>query len=267
MSVKNEKVLTVLTHVDLFAGIGGFSLAARWSGFRTVLAVEKDPYCQSVYKKHFPGVPLHSDIRNLTSESITNYTAGSPIDIISGGFPCQPYSVAGKRKGKEDHRDLWPEMLRVIGLVNPRWILAENVPGLLDIDSGLVFESMCANMELLGYAIQPLFIPAAGAGAPHVRKRIILVGHADGQREDGHREERPKDLFAPDEGRVDTGKTGKQYDGGSWWDIEPGMDRMAYGVPRRLDRLRALGNSVVPRVAYGVFQAIVESEKVWAEWS
>lgn len=158
--------------IDLFAGIGGFSLAAHWIGWQTVAFVEKEPYCQKVLSKNFPGVPIVDDIRDYKPKK-------DAADIICGGFPCQPFSSAGKRKGKEDDRFLWPEMLRVIREVQPTWVVGENVAGILSMDGGVVFEEICASLEDEGYAVQSFIIPAISQGAPHRRDRVWIVGYSE----------------------------------------------------------------------------------------
>ena len=160
-------------HVSLFSGIGGLDLAAERAGFKTVLFCERDPYCQKVLGKHWPKVPIIDDIRKVNSESVKG-----KISLLSGGFPCQPFSHAGKRGGTGDDRYLWPEMLRVIHELTPEWVVAENVPGLLSIDEGVVFETVCLNLEGEGYEVLPLMYPAAGVGANHKRDRVFIVGYS-----------------------------------------------------------------------------------------
>jgi DNA (cytosine-5)-methyltransferase 1 len=162
-----------MTHVSLFSGIGGLDLAAEWAGFETVLFVEKDAYCQKVLRKHWPDVLIIEDIRSVHADSVRE-----PITVISGGFPCQPFSHAGKRRGEADDRFLWPEMLRVISEIKPSWVVAENVPGLLSIKSGMVFERVLSELESCGYETLPLVYPAAGVGAPHRRDRVFIVAHS-----------------------------------------------------------------------------------------
>lgn len=159
-----------MKHLGLFEGIGGFSLAARWMGWETVAWVEINEFCQKVLKKNFPEAKGYGDIKEFDG---TPYRG--TIDIITGGFPCQPYSVAGKRKGKEDSRHLWPEMLRVIREVQPKWIVGENVGGLLSWNGGLVFEEVHTDLEDEGYEVQAFLLPAAGVGAPHKRDRVWFI--------------------------------------------------------------------------------------------
>jgi len=163
-----------VNHASLFSGIGGFDLAAEWMGWTNVFNCEWEEFPQRVLKHHFPNAKQYGDIKELDA---TAY-AGR-IDILTGGFPCQPYSLAGKRKGKEDERHLWPEMLRVIRECTPRWVVGENVRGLVGWNGGMVFEEVCADLEACGYSVQPFILPAAGVGAPHRRDRVWFVAYAD----------------------------------------------------------------------------------------
>ena len=160
--------------MGLFEGIGGFSLAARWAGWQTPVMVEWNPYCQAVLNKDFPNASIFGDIRQFYGRPY----AGQ-IDIITGGFPCQPYSTAGKRKGNDDDRALWPEMLRVIQEVAPAWVVGENVAGLLSMDCGRVFAGILADLENAGYSTETYLIPAVAVGAPHRRDRVWVVAHRD----------------------------------------------------------------------------------------
>lgn len=163
--------------LDVFAGIGGFSLAAHWLGWQTVAFVEKDEFCQKVLRKNFGDIPIYDDIRTFSGKPFRGR-----VDIITGGFPCQPFSVAGNQKGSSDERHLFPEMLRVIGEVEPSWVVAENVRGLLGIESGETFDEICSSLENLGYAVQTFCIPACAVNAPHRRDRLWIVAHADSAR-------------------------------------------------------------------------------------
>lgn len=163
----------LLTQLELFAGIGGFGLAGHWAGIETVCQVEIDPFCQKVLAKNFPNAKKHGDIKTFNG---TEYRG--TVDIISGGFPCQPYSAAGKRLGKEDERHLWPEMLRIIREVRPRWIVGENVFGLINWSAGLVFDEVQSDLESEGYEVQAFVLPAAAVNAPHRRDRVWFVAYA-----------------------------------------------------------------------------------------
>lgn len=161
-----------MTHASLFSGIGGFDLAAEWAAWTNAFNCEIDPLCRRILKYHFPDAEQYADIRT------TDFTIWrGRIDVLTGGFPCQPFSLAGKRKGTEDDRYLWPEMLRVIRTVRPRWIVGENVFGIVNWSEGVVFEQVCSDLEAAGYAVQPYIIPACGVGAPHRRDRCWFVAH------------------------------------------------------------------------------------------
>ena len=164
-----------MTHGSLFSGIGGFDLAAEWMGWYNKFHCEWNEFGQKVLHHYWPEAELFTDI---TKSDFTKYHG--TIDIISGGFPCQPYSSAGKRLGKEDDRHLWPEMLRVIREVRPRWIVGENVLGLVNWNGGLVFHEVQTDLEAEGYEVQPYVLPAAAVGAPHRRDRVWFVAHANG---------------------------------------------------------------------------------------
>jgi len=173
-----------MTHLGLFEGIGGFSLAARWMGWETLAWCEWNEFGQKVLRHHFPEAEGFGDI---TKTDFTKYA--NRIDILTGGFPCQPYSMAGKRLGKEDDRHLWPEMLRVIREVQPTWVVGENVFGLVNWSEGLVFHEVQADLEAQGYEVQPYVLPAVSVNAPHRRDRVWFVAYNSsfGTRKDGIR--------------------------------------------------------------------------------
>lgn len=159
-----------MKHIGLFEGIGGFSLAAEWAGCETIAWCEINPFCQKVLSYHFPKANKHYDIKT------TDFTIyRGQCDILTGGFPCQPYSLAGKRKGKEDDRHLWPEMLRAVREIQPKWIVGENVFGLVNWDGGVVFNEVQTDLEAEGYEVQPYILPACAVNAPHRRDRVWFV--------------------------------------------------------------------------------------------
>ena len=161
-----------MTHASLFSGIGGFDLAAAWAGWTNVFNCEIDPFCRRVLKYHFPESEQYEDIRT------TDFTVWRDrVDVLTGGFPCQPFSLAGKRKGTADDRYLWPAMLGVVRTVRPRWVVGENVLGIVNWSQGMVFKQMCADLEAAGYEVQAYLIPAAGVGAPHIRYRTWVCCH------------------------------------------------------------------------------------------
>ena len=184
-----------MTHASLFSGIGGFDLAAEWAGFQNVFNCEWEEFPRKVLKYHFPNAEQYGDIKEFDA---TKYNGR--VDILSGGFPCQPFSLAGQRKGSDDERYLWKEMLRVIRECNPRWVLGENVRGIVnwagkDGRVGMVFEEVCADLENIGYSVQPFILPACAVNAPHRRDRVWIVakntnsnGRASGQRQEESKE-------------------------------------------------------------------------------
>lgn len=173
-----------MKHASLFSGIGGFDLAAHWAGWANVFQCEIDPFCNRVLEKNFPDVQRYGDIKTTDFRPWCG-----AVDVLSGGFPCQPYSSAGKRLGKADERHLWPEMLRAIREIEPTWVVGENVRGLVSWSAGLVFEEVCADLESAGYEVQPFVLPAAGVDAPHERQRVWFVAHSTGI---GRKTEKPR---------------------------------------------------------------------------
>jgi DNA (cytosine-5)-methyltransferase 1 len=178
-----------LTHGSLFSGIGGFDLAAEWMGWENKFHCEWNEFGQKVLHHYWPEAECFTDI---TKSDFKKYYG--KIDILTGGFPCQPYSSAGKRKGKDDERHLWPEMLRAIREISPRFVVGENVRGLTNWNGGLVFEEVCAELESYGYQVAPVIIPACGVGAPHKRERIWFVAYSESIRWDGGGSQHRKDI-------------------------------------------------------------------------
>ena len=166
-----------MTHkiLDLFSGLGGFSLGLeRTSHFKTIAFCDNDKFSKLILDKHWKGIKIYDDVREITKEKFKEDGIPFP-DIITGGFPCQPFSVAGKQKGTSDDRHLWPEMFRIIKAFKPRYVIGENVRGIVNIQDGVVFETVCTDLESEGYEVQPFIIPAASVGAPHRRERVWIV--------------------------------------------------------------------------------------------
>ena len=170
-----------LTHLSLFSGIGGLDLAAEWAGFRTVGQCEWADYPRAVLEKHWPGMPRWRDIRTLTGDDFFAKTGLRTVTVLSGGFPCQPFSTAGKRRGKEDDRYLWPEMLRVISEIRPAWVVGENVAGIVS----MALDTVLSDLESIGYSCQALVIPACAVDAPHRRDRTAILAYANCSRQQG----------------------------------------------------------------------------------
>lgn len=302
------------THLSLFSGIGGLDLAAEWAGFETVGQCEWADYPTKVLERHWPDVPRWRDIRTLTKESFYERTGLRTVDVISGGFPCQPFSVAGKRGGKDDDRYLWPEMLRVIRELQPTWVVGENVPGIID----LALDEVLSSLEAEGYEVQSFVIPACGVDAPHKRNRVAIVAYRDNRLRNGKDETVQAGRSAVNRCRKDVAYTESERQQGNgagwklisetrckkrepersctgdicnsageglsnrakikmggpqkvkepersnWWPVEPDVGRVANGVPYRVDRIKCLGNAVVPQQFYPIFKAIYEvEEEIW----
>jgi DNA (cytosine-5)-methyltransferase 1 len=163
-----------MNHASLFSGIGGFELAAEALGWKTLFTCEIDSFCQRILSYYWPGAVHYKDIKQFNAKEFKGQ-----IDILTGGFPCQPFSLAGKRNGTSDDRYLWPNMLRVIREVRPTWVVAENVYGLINWNEGLVFEQIHTDLEAEGYQVQSFILPAAGVNAPHRRCRVWIVAYSD----------------------------------------------------------------------------------------
>ena len=233
-----------MTHGSLFSGIGGFELAAEWSGFTNVFLCEIEPFNQRVLKHYWPNSELHTDVKEFPSSDYTGR-----IDILTGGFPCQPYSTAGKRLGKEDDRHLWPFMLEIIREIAPTYVVGENVRGLVNWSDGLVFEEVCADLEAEGYDVQPFILPAAGVGAPHRRDRVWFVAHAENirsrktkgigrKRREQEPDNRAEIRDSPDPNGEGGDVTNAQRDG-----LEHGTERRGVGQSEGKTRERVAGHA------------------------
>ncbi len=311
-------------HLSLFSGIGGLDLAAEWAGFRTVAFVERDKYCQRVLARHWPGVPIFDDVCKVTADALRGGCddSGNPekgclpagergaagaeqqrgrrehraiahdpvrgLSLLTGGFPCQPHSVAGKRKASGDERDLWHECARITGEFRPRWAVFENVPGLLSSEGGSFFARVLGDLASMGYRVGWGVWGANDVGALHKRDRVFIVAHLANSGigrcggEDGGGMEQPRGAetiggsedVADADGQRSQGRDECEWSGAEWlawkgrepesriWSVEPPVGRVAHGIPRRVDRLRALGNAVVPQQAYPIFKAIAEIEGI-----
>ncbi len=298
--------------LDLFSGIGGFSLGLEWAGMETIAMCEKDKFCRQVLAKHWPDITIHEDIRKLDGREYKN-----AVDVVCGGFPCQPFSVAGKQLGKEDDRHLWPEMLRVIKESAPAWVIGENVSGFVS----MALEDVCLDLEAEGYEVQSFIIPACAVEAHHRRDRCWIVAYSDSNdrrrrgsalsqerhtrmehrsggprqslegssegmananelrlEEHGHREpenaRQGSESLADSEGeriqRLWSGREQKPYAygpalvplcegeglGSSYWEAEPDVDRVVDGLPNRVDRIKSLGNAVVPQLVQRIGELV-----------
>ncbi|MBN9299839.1 MAG: DNA (cytosine-5-)-methyltransferase [Filimonas sp.] len=253
-----------MNHGSLFSGIGGFDLAAHWMGWTNLFHCEMNPFCRTVLKHYWPSATSYENIKTFDAR-----IHRGTVHIISGGFPCQPFSQAGQRQGTQDDRYLWPEMLRIIREVCPRWVVAENVFGLTNWNRGMVFDQIYTDLESAGYQVQSFVLPAAAVGANHIRKRIWFVAHADGFGPRGRRYEPLKEthqentnipgrLFQPEIWTQGTNESPvcSRHDGFSF-----GLDSKTF--PRwRSESLKAFGNAIVPQVAYQIFRTIQTFETI-----
>ena len=285
--------------LDLFSGIGGFSLGLERAGMKTVQFVENDPYCQKVLAKNFPDVPIHGDIKTFHYDK--------PVEIISGGFPCQPYSHAGEQRGKEDDRHLWEEYFRIIQSVRSRWVVGENVSGIINMELDQVLSDLASE----NYSCQSLVIPACAVNAPHRRDRVWIIARRNAMGNSEYnglstaKESRSPSSISNNssqgenktfqskgtsgrsniknvahankeriQGRKETGNLeseGTQRNQfslrcsqrriGKNWSIEPELGRVANGIPSRVDRIKSLGNAVVPQIVEIIGRAIMEIEE------
>ena len=267
-----------MRHGSLFSGIGGFDLAAEWMGWENVFHCEWNDFGQRVLQYYWPNADSFTDI---TKSDFRKYNG--TIDILTGGFPCQPYSAAGKRKGKEDQRHLWPEMLRAIREISPSFVVGENVRGLTNWNGGLVFDEVCFELESIGYQVAPVIIPACAVNAPHKRERIWFVAYSECFRYNGQsqktgsnntREEWELEKNVGHNGNYVRGEI-ERYStnfGKSNWKEFPTQSPVCSrndGIPTGLDgitfskwrneSIKAYGNAIVPQVAYQIFKAINQS--------
>lgn len=233
--------------LDLFSGIGGMALGLSRAGMDISALCEKDEFCQKVLARHWPDTRIYTDVHYLDGQRVLD-DVGS-IDLVAGGVPCQPFSQVGKREGEGDDRHLWPEMYRIITEVRPRWVIAENVTGIISL--GL--DTVLSDLERAGYAWWAFVIPAVSLNAKHIRERVWVVAYA---------ERLGLERFWPDtdaQGRDRSELAASRLRcGNEVWDIEPDVDRVADGLSARVDRCRALGNAVVPQIPELIGHCIME---------
>ena len=281
--------------LDLFSGIGGFSIGLEEAGFETAAFCEIEDYPRAVRRKHWPDTPIYRDVRQLTGEQLR--ADGIVPDLLCGGYPCQPFSVAGRQRGEEDPRHLWPEVHRLIRELRPRWVVCENVSG--HIKLGL--DEVLSTLEAEGYTCWPFIIPACSVDAPHKRDRVWIVAHADSSSDrrtsrqyeeaDGKVSQRDNGRFFDQSGEVcaamadsdsdrpqrsgaeqvyGVGDLSRQSEGGGTdlrggWPVEPNVGRVVDGLPRRSHRIKALGNAIVPQIAQAIGETIMRFEETRGE--
>ena len=289
----------MLRHFDVCSGIGGFALGFRWAALSEPVAFcEIDPYCQKVLAKNFPNIPIFNDVKELVNDRPESTRTIPDHDILTSGYPCQPFSVAGQRRGEEDERNIWRFVFEIVKRKHPTWCVFENVYG--HIAMGL--DQVLHDMESEGYTTQTFVVPACSLNAPHKRDRLWIVCNlADTESEglQGFNKRSPTISTERDE-ITDIGTKGsgdkdvanskcmgresgtsvreelareeshgkfnnRSTDGSaqerarSWWDVEPNVGRVAYGIPSRVDRLRGLGNAIVPQIAMQIGLSIKEA--------
>jgi DNA (cytosine-5)-methyltransferase 1 len=243
-----------MRHGSLFSGIGGFDLASEWMGWENVFHCEWNEFGQKVLKYYWPKAITYNDITK------TDFTIHrGEIDIITGGFPCQPFSIAGKRKGESDERFLWFEMLRAIQQIKPQWVVAENVTNITTMENGSTFEKICSSLENEGYEVQSYIIPAGAVGAWHKRNRIWILAYNSSlriQRNNKKQIQKQSNLSKIKDGRIfqEIGKLSSE--------IKPFFSGAGNGISTRLynDIIKSFGNAIVPQVAYNIFQSIEQYE-------
>ena len=276
--------------LDLFSGIGGFSLGLEACGMTTTAFCERDPYCQSILKKHWPKTPIHTDVRKLDGKQYQN-----SIDVVAGGFPCQPFSVAGKRLGSEDDRHLWPEMLRIIRECRPRWVIGENVSGFVK----MALDDVSSDLEGEGYAVRAFVLPAVAVEARHRRDRCFIIAHREdvanphGERQlqqsgsereigrwSGDSGEEERDVAHTIGSRGETWLSGQEqgqeghagefnhkgyqrpwWETGGEWPAESNVCRGVDGIPNRVDRIKSLGNAVLPQLIQAIGELVIAADK------
>lgn len=255
---------TGLTHFSLFSGIGGLDLAAEMAGFKTLGQCELDDYAVKVLEKHWPNVPKWRDIRNVTGLQVARKIS-EEITVLSGGFPCQPHSVAGKRLASSDERDLWGEFARIIREIRPKWIVAENVPGLLSSEHGRFFGRVLRDLAHMGYNAGWGVFSAFQAGMEHERKRICIIANSScvgcfGMDNSWKKLFKNNSIHICEEKKSVEAPILFEYALRKLRNGNGELLRNDYGIPDALDRLKCLGNAVVPQQFYPVFQAIADIE-------
>ena len=238
-----------MTVGSLFSGIGGFDLGLERADMTVKWQVENEPYCIKVLEKHWPHVTRYTDITTV------DWSGVEPVDLVCGGFPCQPVSVACKRKGTADERWLWPEFVRCFSVLRPRYIIVENVPGLLTANNGRAFTELLRDLAACGYNAEWDCLPASAFGGPHLRDRLYFVAYPGSQSEyrsiftkDGSKLGRGEEVRCQD-WKFFTLVAGVPTGFGQWREMgQPGLVRIDDGIPDVLDRLHATGNAVVPQI-------------------
>jgi DNA (cytosine-5)-methyltransferase 1 len=257
-----------MTHGSLFSGLGGFDLAAEWVGWDNMFHCEWNEFGQKVLKYYWPGAELFTDI---TKSSFLKYA--NRIDVVSGGFPCQPFSVTGNRKGKEDNRYLWPEMFRAIKEIQPTWVVGENVPGIINWSRGMVVKEIQTDLESEGFTLlPPIIIPACAVNADHRRDRIWFIAHSNNFRFKREQQQFRKQFQATLEKPIKTLATHEVRKQFTNFLPEPKTVSRTNGIPIKLDGItfskwreestKGYGNAIVPQIGFKIYKAIEQYESL-----
>lgn len=239
----------LVVHLDLFSGIGGFALAAQMvGGIKTAAFCEIDPWAQRVLNKNFPNVPVHEDVKTLDPSKY------GTIDLITGGYPCQPFSLSGKRQGEDDDRHLWPEVRRITAAARPRWVLCENVIGHVTMGLDQVLDDLAS----LGYAAEAIVLPACAVGNWHRRDRVWIVAHDSRQRLQKPQVVDAETLLSELGGTADEAWLRVA----EWEADQPSMVGVAHGIPHWVDRARGTGNAIVPQVAAEILRCMMRVDSL-----
>lgn len=288
-----------MKHLDLFSGIGGFALGLQWAGgFETVAFCEINEFCQKVLAMNFPDKPIFGDVKDVTKRTLSARGIGA-VDLITAGFPCQPFSKAGQRKGIKDERFLWEELYAVIADVKPRYVLLENSDELIRADHGLIIAGILFDLASLGFAVEWGIIPALAVGAPHLRERTWIIAYPDKvstsngrqsatlHHQNGNCENKSQKRQIQQHGVAGLcadvpNPASQRLQGSRWefwegmgqrfatsakrnretvWNTEPDVCRVANGVSRGMDRLGSLGNAVVPQLVQMLGQRLIAFDK------
>ena len=242
-----------MAHVDLCSGIGGFALGFERAGLsKPVQFCDIEPWSRRVLSKHWPDVPIAEDVKELARDPDRNVF---DCDILSAGYPCQPFSVAGNQKGAEDDRHIWPYIREIVAHKRPAWCVFENVYGHI----GLGLDQVLFDLESEGYASRTFIVPACGVDAPHRRDRLWIVADADSARLQGRQNARDTSQGWAQR-KEQSPRRNKRTDGQNW-PVEPSICRVAHGIPKRVDRLRGLGNAIVPQIAQRIGETIRKIEE------
>jgi len=242
-----------MRHVDLCSGIGGFALGFEWAELSSpVLFCDIEPWSRKILRKHWPNVPIADDVKELASDP-ERLVPG--CDILTAGYPCQPFSLAGERRGTEDDRHIWPYILSIVKAKRPSWCVFENVYG--HVSMGL--DEVLSDLEGEGYAARPFIVPACATDAPHRRDRVWIIARNVANPNSIGQPRSAKEQIQRISNKPRKSIRGSQ-DAPRRWPAEPAVGRVANGIPRRVDRLRGLGNAIVPQIAMRIGETIKQCE-------